>query len=180
MAYRHRRKCKCCLKLFRPDPRNHHHQRYCSAPNCRAASKADSHARWLAKPENADYFRGPANVVRVQTWRAIHPGYWRKSRRVGPALQDLLRVQPIDIATEITISADSPLQEVLLAQPAVSIGLTVRVAVTRCKMTLPAPRTDCYDGATTFSPHPLLTRRRQPRLTGVVHLRETYANSRTV
>jgi hypothetical protein len=26
-----RRKCKCCLKLFRPDPRNRRHQRYCSA-----------------------------------------------------------------------------------------------------------------------------------------------------
>src|SRR6516165_8953217 len=26
-----RRKCKCCLKLFRPDPRNRWHQCYCSA-----------------------------------------------------------------------------------------------------------------------------------------------------
>jgi hypothetical protein len=45
-----RRKCKCWLKLFRPDPRNRHHQRYCSVPACRAASKAASQARWLAKP----------------------------------------------------------------------------------------------------------------------------------
>jgi hypothetical protein len=27
---------QCCLKLFRPDPRNRHHQRYCSVPACRA------------------------------------------------------------------------------------------------------------------------------------------------
>jgi hypothetical protein len=32
MAGGDRRKCKCCLKLFRPDPRNRHHQRYCSVP----------------------------------------------------------------------------------------------------------------------------------------------------
>jgi hypothetical protein len=52
MAGGDRRKCKCCLKLFRPDPRNRHHQRYCSVPACRAASKAASQARWLAAPEN--------------------------------------------------------------------------------------------------------------------------------
>ena len=40
MAGGDRRKCKCCLKLFRPDPRNRHHQRYCSVPACRAASKS--------------------------------------------------------------------------------------------------------------------------------------------
>ena len=32
MAGGDRRKCKCCLKLFRPAPRNRHHQRYCSVP----------------------------------------------------------------------------------------------------------------------------------------------------
>ena len=81
MAGGDRRKCKCCLKLFRPDPRNRHHQRYCSAPACRAASKAASQARWLTKPENQGYFRGPVNVARVQAWRSRHPGYWRRGRR---------------------------------------------------------------------------------------------------
>ena len=81
-----RRKCKCCLKLFRPDPRNRHHQYYCSASGCRAASKAASQARWRAKPENQSYFRGPVNVARVQAWRSRHPGYWRKGRRAGIAL----------------------------------------------------------------------------------------------
>jgi hypothetical protein len=56
MARGERRKCKCCLKLFRPDPRNRRHQRYCSAPACKAASKAASQARWLAAPENQTYF----------------------------------------------------------------------------------------------------------------------------
>jgi hypothetical protein len=70
MAGGDRRKCKCCLKLFRPDPRNRHHQRYCSVPACRAASKAASQARWLAVAENQGYFRGPVNVARVQAWRS--------------------------------------------------------------------------------------------------------------
>ena len=63
MAGTERRRCKCCHKLFRPDPRNRHHQRYCAAPSCRAASKAASQARWLAAPENRDYFRGPVNAA---------------------------------------------------------------------------------------------------------------------
>ena len=58
-----RRKCKCCLKLFHPDPRNRRHQCYCSARACRAASKTASQARWLAKPENQSYFRGAVNVA---------------------------------------------------------------------------------------------------------------------
>ena len=81
MAGAERRKCKCCHKLFRPDPRNRHHQRYCAAPSCRAASKAASQARWLAAPENQDYFRGPVNVARVKAWRSRNPGYWRNRRR---------------------------------------------------------------------------------------------------
>jgi hypothetical protein len=69
--------CKCCRKLFRPDPRNRHHQRYCAAPRCRAASKAAGQARWLAAPQNRDYFRGPVNVARVRAWRARNAGNWR-------------------------------------------------------------------------------------------------------
>jgi hypothetical protein len=59
MGHGDRRKCKCCLKLFRPDPRNRRHQCYCSAPDCRAARKTASQARWRAKPENQSYFLRP-------------------------------------------------------------------------------------------------------------------------
>ena len=130
MARGERRKCTCCLKLFRPDPRNRRHQRYCSAPACRAASKAASQARWLATPENQDYFRGPVNVARVQAWRSRHPGYWRKGRRVGSALQDLSMAQPIGSASERATAAGSPLQEILMAQPAVLIGLIAHIVGT--------------------------------------------------
>ena len=73
-----RRKCLCCQELFRPDPRNLRHQRYCSKPHCRKASKAASQQRWLSKKQNRDYFRGAAHVQRVQAWRREHPGYWRR------------------------------------------------------------------------------------------------------
>ena len=80
MARGRRRKCKCCRRLFRPDPGNRRHQRYCSARRCRRASKAASQARWLARPENHDYFRGPVHLVRCQAWRARHPGYCARCR----------------------------------------------------------------------------------------------------
>ena len=117
-----RRKCLCCHKLFRTDPRNRHHQRYCAVPRCRAASKAASQARWLAAAENRDYFRGPVHVARVKAWRSRHPGYWRKQRsRV--ALQDLSLAQPIDSTNRKTHFANPALQEIIVAQPAVLIGL---------------------------------------------------------
>jgi hypothetical protein len=78
-----RRKCKCCRRIFRPDPGNRRHQRYCSASRCRRASKAASQARWLARAENHDYFRGPVHLARCQAWRARHPGNWRKGSRVS-------------------------------------------------------------------------------------------------
>jgi hypothetical protein len=130
MAGGDRRKCKCCLKLFRPDPRNRRHQRYCSTPACRAASKAASQARWLATPENQDYFRGAVNVAWVRAWRSRHPGYWRKGRCVGPALQYLSMAQPIDFEIEKVNLASPPLQDLLAAQPAVLIGLIAHMAGT--------------------------------------------------
>ena len=85
MTKRRRRKCLNCGRLFRPDPRNLRHQRYCAEPACRKASKAASQARWLAKPQNEGYFRSPEHVARVRDWRAANPGYGRRGRR---ALQE--------------------------------------------------------------------------------------------
>ena len=85
MTTRRRRKCRHCGQLFRPDPRNLRHQRYCSAKECRRASKAASQRRWLAKTENRDYFSGPEQVARVRIWRDAHPGYARKTSSRRPA-----------------------------------------------------------------------------------------------
>lgn len=130
MASGERRKCKGCHKLFRPDPRNRYHQRYCSAPNCRVASKAASQARWLAAPENHDYFRGPVNVARVRAWRSRHPGYWRNGRRARVALQGLSLAQAVDSTDKTVKIVRSPLQEIILAQPAVLIGLIAHIVGT--------------------------------------------------
>ena len=130
MAGAERRKCKCCHKLFRPEPRSRHHQRYCSAPSCRAASKAASQARWLAAPENQDYFRGPVNVARVRAWRSRNPGYWRKQRQTRVALQDLSLAQDVDFTNKTVDFVRPALQEMILAQPAVLIGLIAHIAGT--------------------------------------------------
>jgi hypothetical protein len=126
MARGERRKCKCCLKLFRPDPRNRRHQRYCSAPACKTASKAASQACWLAAPENQNYFRGPIHVARVRAWRSRHPGYWRRAR----ALQDLSPAQTLDSSIEKGNFVSPALQELLMAQPAVLIGLIAHLVGT--------------------------------------------------
>lgn len=130
MAAGNRRKCKCCLQLFRPDPRNWRHQRYCSARPCRAASKAASQGRWLAKPENQDYFRGPENAARVKAWRSRHPGYGRKGRRKSSALQDVSAAQPVAPTGKTDDFAGPPLQEVLSPQDAVLIGLIAHIVGT--------------------------------------------------
>ena len=88
MTTRTRRKCRHCGQLFRPDPRNLRHQRYCSAKECRRASKAASQRRWLAKTENRDYFRGPEQMARVS-------GRWpRRTRAPVREAVGALRVGP--------------------------------------------------------------------------------------
>jgi len=119
-------KCLSCNKLFRADPRNARHQKYCSEPSCRKASKAASRRTWLAKPDNQDYFRGPENVARVQAWRAVHSQYWRRpagQRAQRPiALQDLCLTQTVEITDDSQNVSQTALQDLFLNQPAVLIG----------------------------------------------------------
>lgn len=129
MARPAQHKCLFCGAFFRADPRNARHQKYCSEPNCRKASKAGSRRAWLAKAENQNYFRGPENVARVQAWRASHPGYWRRAKGercetpgAPVALQDLCPAQAIEIADDSQGVRQPALQDLLLDQPAVLIG----------------------------------------------------------
>jgi hypothetical protein len=75
-----RRKCRCCRAFFAPDCHNPNRQFYCSAPDCRRASKAASQRRWLQKPANRNYFRDAQNVQRVRQWRKANPGYWKGAK----------------------------------------------------------------------------------------------------
>ncbi len=123
MAGIKRKKCCNCKDLFIPDPRNINRQKYCSKAQCRKASKAASQQRWLQKPENQDYFCGSQNVKRVQLWREDNPGYWRGKRNNKDALQDRLNPQPIENNTDNVDFANDALQDFLIAQPPVLLGL---------------------------------------------------------
>jgi hypothetical protein len=118
------RKCLCCNEKFRPDARNRRHQQYCAKAACRKASKAASQARWLSKPENENYFRGSANCERVRQWRLANPGYSRRKAACRrEALQDVSNPQPIEKEPLEPSCATSPLQDLLLPQPALLVGL---------------------------------------------------------
>jgi len=128
MASIKRKKCPNCRKLFPPDPRNRDRQRYCSKPECRIASKADSQKRWREKPENQDYFRGPDCVERVQEWRKANPGYSRKKpRTTKDALQDPLTSQPSENNKETLSFTFDALQDSLIMQPTVLLGLIANI-----------------------------------------------------
>jgi hypothetical protein len=118
------RKCLCCNEKFHPDARNRRHQQYCAKDPCRKASKAARQARWLAKPENQNYFRGSVNCERVRQWRLANPGYSRRKVVSRPvALQDVSNPQPVENKNPVASCTTSPLQDVLLMQPALLVGL---------------------------------------------------------
>lgn len=122
MARKRRRKCLHCKRLFIPDYRNVDKQHYCRRAECRYASKAASQQRWLAKPENQDYFKGPSHVARVQAWRAAHPGYWQTRDTGDTALQDHCSSQPTENKSIIDKLVSSSLQEDWSVQGIVLIG----------------------------------------------------------
>ncbi|MEO7128649.1 MAG: hypothetical protein ABI040_07265 [Rhodoferax sp.] len=133
MAKAGQRKCVCCGAFFSPDHRNRDRQRYCSAVDCRLASKCASQANWLAKPQNTDYFRGPVHVQRVQAWRTAHPAYSAAKPGKSPApkaLQDGLMVQAHDCVEETAKRTEMPepacegaLQDLLNASTPMLAGL---------------------------------------------------------
>lgn len=128
------RVCLCCEEAFRADRRNASHQKYCSAPACRKASKAASQRAWIAKPENRNYHSGPEAVARVRDWQTAHPEYRdRQNAKRANALQDHCSVQVHDLKQESIISpnpgeiAVAPippaLQDFIIKQPYVFVGL---------------------------------------------------------
>jgi len=123
-----RKKCRHCKSLFVPDPRNRNRQKYCHLPACQKASKSASQQKWLAKPDNRDYFRGPENVKRVQRWRKNTPEYWkRKCQTKSEPLQDPLNRQHADKTVNNCEFADCALQDLLKIQPSVIIGIIAQL-----------------------------------------------------
>jgi len=119
-----KRKCLCCGDFFAPDHRNVGHQRYCCKSACRKESKAQSQRRWLQRPENQNYFRGPENRQRVKDWRKAHPGYGRKKKsRTQVPLQDFFQAQVAHNEELNPIVTSDALQDLFSMQPAVVVGL---------------------------------------------------------
>ncbi len=119
-----KKRCCHCRRLFIPDPRNRERQKYCKRNKCRMASKAASQRKWINKPENKDYFRGPENIRRVQEWRKQNPGYWKPKRSSKAiALQDPLMPQLVENKKNNRDFTNNTLQDLLNVQPAVIIGL---------------------------------------------------------
>ena len=117
-------KCLNCKEKQRSDVRNQGRQRYCAKADCRRASKAASQARWNARLENKDYFRGSANVERVRAWRVANPGYWRKGSAKGKEpLQETCTVQGVEDEKVTSPRLLDVLQETCLLQPALLVGL---------------------------------------------------------
>ena len=128
-------KCLNCNEILSCEPRNRGRQRFCPAPACRRASKAQSQRQWLRCPDNENYFRGAVNVARVREWRKAHPGYWRpRSPKPGVALQEPSNEaqEPQSIEHELVVAFKTsgalqeiclPLQDSSLLQPALLVGL---------------------------------------------------------
>lgn len=122
--------CLCCNKDFDSDPRNARHQKYCSEPPCRKASKAASQRLWLAKPENVNYHSGPEAVARVTAWQKAHPGCRaRQKAKRAAALQVFCAAQALESTHElpackkISVLPLFALQDFITTQPFVFIGL---------------------------------------------------------
>ena len=122
------RKCCHCKQFFLPDARHRRRQRYCAVRECRQASKGASQERWLGRPENRDYFRGPQNVQRVQAWRAAHPGYGRGRKRKRAALQEMMKVQVAPAQEPVVPDDTVGLQETWRAQPPLLVGLIAHLS----------------------------------------------------
>jgi hypothetical protein len=116
MKKKKRRKYLHCSELYHPDPRAKDRQIYCSAPECKRASKRSGQQICLQKPDNKDYFTGPNQVDRVRAWRVNNPGYWKKPLLPEKPLQDDSQAQTVEIEQDSCSLASSALQDKILTQ----------------------------------------------------------------
>lgn len=90
----------------------HKRQRYCSRPTCVKASREAAQKKWLRKAENRDHFNGREHQLRVQDWRTVNPGYWRKKTRLG---RYILRGKLAEVAREFALQDMIDTQFLLVA-----------------------------------------------------------------
>ena len=162
MSKRDRCKCVHCKEVFQSDRHNWWHQKFCTKPQCRQASKAQSQRAWLKRPENRDVFRGWANVHRVRQWRDKHPGYWKRGAKEAkdsspePVAVRGLKTVTCDGKTSCNVpppplpSAAAPLQDFVLKQNPLLVGLIAHLITHRYKRTWSKPPGVCYRKAKAF------------------------------
>jgi hypothetical protein len=101
-----------------------YHQRHCAQAACRQASKVGSQNRWLALPENRDYFSDAVQRDRVREWRAAHPKYWKKREPTGAvALKDMCYAQSPEDQRDVAWDDRGALKEEWKMQAPLVIGL---------------------------------------------------------
>ena len=118
-----KRICLHCRMLFVPDCRNREHQKFCSKPECKCASKARRQRRWLSKPENKAYFSGSENTERVRQWRIRNPGYSKRCRKTEKALQDDCDSQVVPVEEDTSRLMLRALQDDCESQVVLMVGL---------------------------------------------------------
>ena len=79
-----KKKCKCCRRVFTPDPRVGDRQVCCQHEDCKKQSKRMAQGRWCRA--NPDYFHGRYEELRL--WRERNPGYQKRWRRGRAEIQD--------------------------------------------------------------------------------------------
>ena len=119
------RQCRCCKAFFTPEVHHPKRQSFCSAVDCRKASKAASQRRWLRKPANRNYFRDAQNVERVRQWRQAHPGYWKRAKPLPKPCQliDGKALNPEAVSCNAPARDLVPLQDMALTEHPAFIGL---------------------------------------------------------
>ena len=161
------RKCAHCNQFFVPDPRHRQRQRYCVTAACRRASKGVSQARWLKRPENRDYFRGPENVARVRAWRAANPGYAKRPGSRRAALQEMMNLQVTPVEAPVARDDAAALQETWRAQPPLLLGLIAHLSGTALQEDMaPVMRRLITRGQALLEPNPKNHDRKTSPLSG--------------
>jgi hypothetical protein len=128
---RRQRKCQNCKEFYSPDAGNRWHQKYCTKPACRTASKHAAQKRWLTSQKGQGYFQGAHNVTRVQQWRECNPGYWKRHGPKGSrALQDFVPAQILKNQPDRRNLVAGALQDVVSAQVPLLIGLIANLTGT--------------------------------------------------
>ena len=123
MAKSYQCECLHCKELFLPNLRNRWHQKFCTKPECRQASKTASHRRWISKPENQQHYRGAENVEHVRQWRAALPGYWKRAKKAAITLQDLVPAQAPTPQPVLPKTSPAPLQDLFAMQDPLLVGV---------------------------------------------------------